>query len=250
MQRYMVEQRNWSKQDLYIDGDDYHHIVNVMRMKPGDQVICNHPSGKAYQCTIEEIDDQHVRLVILKELTNQTELPVHVTLMQGLPKGDKLEWVVQKATELGAETIIPLACERSIVKWDDKKIPKKVERLQKIAKEASEQSHRTVQPTVDAPVSIKQLTSQSSSYDHKFVAYEETTRELKTNKLESYLAEIKPGASIGIVIGPEGGLTDSEIERLYQADYQPIRLGPRILRTETAPLYFMSVLSYLFEETE
>src|SRR5699024_3606618 len=174
MQRYMVEQKNWSKQHLYINGDDYHHIVNVMRMERGDEVICNHPNRKAYQCAIEEIDDQRVRLVILKELEDQVELPVRVTLLQGLPKGDKLEWVVQKTTELGVETIIPLICERSIVKWDDKKKRKKVERLQKIAKEASEQSHQTAQPIVEAPVSIKQLTSQSPAFDHKFVAYEET----------------------------------------------------------------------------
>lgn len=250
MQRYMVEQKNWSKQDLYIDGNDYHHIVNVMRMEPGDEVICNHPKGRAYLCAIDDMNDQNVRLTILQELEDQTELPVRVTLMQGLPKGDKLDWVVQKTTELGVATIIPLICERSIVKWDEKKQRKKVGRLIKIAKEASEQSHRSIQPTVENPVSIKQLLSSGRSFDHKFVAYEETTRKLKTNKLESYLNKIKPGQSIGIVIGPEGGLTEKEIEHLYQFDYHPVRLGPRILRTETAPLYLMSILSYLFEESD
>lgn len=250
MQRYFVDQKNWFKPHVNINGDDYHHIVNVMRMKPGDEVICNHPDGDAYQCSIDKISDRNIQLLILDKLKNQVELPVNVTLIQGLPKGDKLEWIVQKATELGVQTIIPLECKRSIVKWDHKKSLKKSQRLQRIAKEASEQSHRTLQPAIETPYSLKQLISADQLFDHKFVAYEETTRRVKTKKLNHYLEQIKPGESIGVVIGPEGGLTEPEIAQLVQSGFQPIRLGPRILRAETAPLYLMSALSYYFEETE
>ncbi|WP_440895890.1 16S rRNA (uracil(1498)-N(3))-methyltransferase [Amphibacillus sp. Q70] len=250
MQRYFVEPNNWFEQHVKIDSDDYHHIVHVMRMKLGDEVICNHPSGEAYRCLIEEISNGNVQLLILDKLKNQVELPVNVTLIQGLPKGDKLEWVVQKTTELGVKRIIPLACDRSIVKWDDKKSVKKIQRLQKIAKEASEQAHRTVQPVIETPYSLKQLISADQSFDHKFVAYEETTRKAETQKISYYLEHIEPDQSIAIVIGPEGGLTETEIDQLYQSDFKPIRLGPRILRTETAPLYALSALSYYFEETE
>lgn len=249
MQRYFVEEKNWSEQQVNIDDDDYHHIVNVMRMQPGDEVICNHPNGHAYQCSIEKIGDGNVQLLILNKLKDQVELPVNVTLIQGLPKGDKLEWIVQKATELGVSTIIPLESKRSIVKWDHKKSSKKIQRLQKIAKEAAEQSHRTIQPTIEFPQSLKQIISVSQSFDHKFVAYEETAREVKTRSIEHYLKEVQAGQSIGIVIGPEGGIAKEEIDQLYKSGFEPVRLGPRILRTETAPLYLLSVLSYFFEET-
>lgn len=248
MQRYFVAEEQWDDQKLTIIGDDYHHIANVMRMKPDDHVICNHPNGVAYLCLIKKIDDQMIYLTKLESLDNQVELPINLTLAHGLPKGDKLEWIVQKATELGVHAVIPLNSARSIVKWDLKKQQKKVERLQKIAKEASEQSHRTIQPAVHLPHTMKQLLLSDQHFDHKFVAYEETTRTVKTKKLHTYLEKIKPGQSVVIAIGPEGGFTETEIEQFYKAGFQPIRLGPRILRTETAPLYFLSTLSYLLEE--
>ncbi len=250
MQRYFVAEKQWDDQTLTIGGDDYHHIANVMRMKPDDHVICNHPDGVAYLCLINKIDEQMIHLTRLEALDNQVELPINLTLIHGLPKGDKLEWVVQKATELGVHSIIPLNSARSIVKWDLKKQQKKVERLQKIAKEASEQSHRTVQPIVHLPHTMKQLLSSDQIFDHKFVAYEETARTVKAEKLHTHLEQIKPGQSVVIAIGPEGGFTETEIEQFYEADFQPIRLGPRILRTETAPLYFLSALSYLLEEMD
>ena len=250
MQRYFVNEAYWEENELTIVGDDYHHIANVMRMKPGDQIICNHPSGHAYLCLIDQIDDQQVYLSQLEHLNDQVELPIHITLIQGLPKGDKLEWIVQKSTELGVDSIIPFNSARSIVKWDGKKQRKKVERLQKIAKEAAEQSHRTTLPTVELPHSIKQLLTSMENFEHKFIAYEETTRTVSTKKLQTYFAQIKPGQSVAIAVGPEGGFTEKEMEQFYDANFQPIRLGPRILRTETAPIYFLYTLSYLLEESD
>lgn len=249
LQRYFVDREYWLDEQVVIKGDDYHHIVNVMRMKVGDEVICNHPDKEAYLCSIDRIDQQAIYLNKINHMTNQVELPVDITLIQGLPKGDKLEWIVQKSTELGVKKIIPLNTARSVVKWDAKKQAKKIERLKKIAKEASEQSHRTDQPIIESLMTIKQLSAQIEEFDHLFVAYEETTRQIKTDKLYTYLEDIKPGQSVAIVIGPEGGLTEKEIAQLYAAQFKAVRLGPRILRTETAPLYFLSVMSLLFEES-
>jgi len=250
MQRYFVDQENWYENAIQIIGDDYHHIVNVMRMTKGTKIICNHPSGVGYLAEIETITDQEVRLQIIKKLSHQVEIPVNVTLIQGLAKGDKLDWIVQKATELGVNRVIPLNSQRSIVKWDEKRQKKKIERLEKIAKEAAEQSHRTIQPTIDNTHSLKKLVENEKDFDHKFVAYEETTREISVKDLNHYLERIEPGESVAIVIGPEGGLTKEEVELLYDKGYEPIRLGPRILRTETAPIYFLSALSYILEETK
>src|SRR5690625_445333 len=176
MQRYFVDQENWYENAIKIIGDDYHHIVNVMRKTKGTKIISNQPSGVGYLAEIETITDQEVRLQIIKKLSHQVEIPVNVTLIQGLAKGDKLDWIVQKATELGVNRVIPLNSQRSIVKWDEKRQKKKIERVEKIAKEAAEQSHRTIQPTIDNTQYLKKLVEGDNDFDYTFVANEETTR--------------------------------------------------------------------------
>lgn len=249
MQYYFVESDQWIHDTVTISGDDYHHIVNVMRKKVGDNVICSHPEGYQARCKIIDITDR-VKLSVVDTLESDTELPVDVTIVQGLPKGDKLEWIVQKATELGARSFVPFNAIRSVVKWDNKKQAKKIQRLEKIIKEASEQSHRQRLPEIHAVQSLKDIVELSKGYDHLFMAYEETARELASKKLHSHFEAISKGDRLLIVIGPEGGLDEREVAAFYEADFKPIRLGPRILRTETAPLYLLSALSYHFEETE
>lgn len=249
MQYYFVEKDQWQGEHVTITGDDYHHLVNVMRKKVDDQVICSHPDGKQAICQITAVDE-HVTLRIVDYLDAQTELPIDVTIVQGLPKGDKLDCIVQKATELGARSFVPFNAVRSIVKWDQKKEGKKLARLQKIVKEASEQSHRQILPEIHSVQTLMNIVELSQGYDHLFMAYEETARELQSNKLSHHFEKIQPGDRVLIVIGPEGGLDEKEVHALYEAQFQAIRLGPRILRTETAPLYLLSALSYYFEETE
>lgn len=249
MQYYFVEKDQWQDGHVTITGDDYHHLVNVMRKKVDDQVICSHPDGKQAICQITAVDE-HVTLRIVDYLDAQTELPIDVSIVQGLPKGDKLDWIVQKATELGARSFVPFNAVRSIVKWDKKKEGKKLARLQKIVKEASEQSHRQILPEIHSVQTLMNIVELSQGYDHLFMAYEETARELQSNKLSHHFNKIQPGDRVLIVIGPEGGLDENEVHALYEAQFQAIRLGPRILRTETAPLYLLSALSYYFEETE
>lgn len=249
MQYYFVDKEQWQDEQVTITGDDYHHMVHVMRKKKDDQVICSHPDGRQAICDIIAIDDQ-VTLRVVDFLDAETELPIDVTIVQGLPKGDKMDWIVQKATELGARSFVPFNALRSIVKWDKKKEGKKLDRLRKIVKEASEQSHRQILPEIYSVQTLANVVELSQGYDHLFMAYEETAREVASAKLSHHFKRIQPGNRVLIVIGPEGGLDEKEVRAFFDADFQAIRLGPRILRTETAPLYLLSALSYYFEETE
>ncbi|TKC19964.1 16S rRNA (uracil(1498)-N(3))-methyltransferase [Robertmurraya kyonggiensis] len=244
MQRYFVNDLN--DDTFYISQEDRHHIVTVMRLKIGDQIICVN-NGRSAICAIEEITDDQVVAEVVKWEEESVELPVHVAIASGLPKGDKLEWIIQKGTELGASTFIPFTASRSVVKWDDKKAAKKVERWNKIAKEAAEQSHRQISPEVQSPISLKQLIAHAMDYDYKLIAFEEDAKQGEIAVLHSVLKDIEKGQSLLFVFGPEGGLTNEEVSILKENGFQSCGLGPRILRTETAPLYALSAVSYQTE---
>jgi 16S rRNA (uracil1498-N3)-methyltransferase len=247
VQRYFTTE-NHSGGKLTITGDDdYYHIVRVMRMGQGDKLICVEPSGKASICTIAEITDEKIDCHIVEWIDGTVELPIHVTIASGLPKGDKLEWIIQKGTELGADQFIPFTADRSIVKWDSKKADKKVERWQKIAKEAAEQSHRSKIPTVHHPISLKQLIQESKGYACKLVAYEEEAKKGESSVLAKSLQNLKENESLFVVFGPEGGLSTNEVKLLQENGFELCGLGPRILRTETAPLAVLAAVSYHFE---
>ncbi|RSD22731.1 16S rRNA (uracil(1498)-N(3))-methyltransferase [Mesobacillus subterraneus] len=246
MQRYFIEEQQNNDQFI-ISGDDYHHIVRVMRMKAGEEIICVLPDGKSAICQIAEITDEMVVANVVKWEEGNPELPVHILIASGLPKGDKLELIIQKGTELGAREFVPFTASRSVVKWDGKKAAKKVERWQKIAKEAAEQSHRSWVPPVNEPVSVKELIKTSSDFKYKLIAYEEEAKEGEASVLSATLAKMQEGDSLLFVFGPEGGLTTAEVSLLVENGFVACGLGPRILRTETAPLYALSAVSYHFE---
>lgn len=249
MQRYFIlNQDNWLDNHVKISGDDVHHISRVMRGKPGDQIICNDKNGHAALCTIMEITSEQVSAVIEEWIEQDTELPVEVTIVQGMPKGDKLDLIVQKGTELGAAAFIPFKAERSIVNWDEKKKHKKIQRLEKIVKEASEQSHRTSVPSVHFPVSFNELLILSKDYDYKIFAYEEEARTASYQSIANMLKKTEAGMRLLICIGPEGGFSEKEAAILKENQFWPVRFGPRILRTETAALYALASISYHFEE--
>jgi 16S rRNA (uracil1498-N3)-methyltransferase len=248
VQRYFISEKKENLTSrMTITGDDVHHISRVMRMKPGSKLICCTSDGQAALCEIEEVNDEAAVCRIIEWQTADHELPVAVTIASGLPKGDKLEWILQKGTELGAASFIPFNAARSVVKLDAKKAVKKVERWRKIVKEASEQSYRNLIPDVFEPCSWKELINRSASYDLKIVAYEESAKSGELSNLAKALNESYAGQSILVVFGPEGGLTEEEIEQLTNAGFIACGLGPRILRTETAPLYVLSAVSYYFE---
>jgi len=246
MQRYFTNELIEENNTVTITGEDAHHMIQVMRMSSGDDVYVV-ADGKTYTMTILEGTSKSVLLQMKETHEQTTEMPVKVSIVCGLPKGDKLELITQKATELGMHTLYPFEAKRSIVKWDKQKNEKKIARLQKIAKEAAEQSHRSFIPLIHKPISLTELLEISKSYDVKFVADEEDAKLEQRQKFADQLKKVYDKQSILIVFGPEGGLDRQEVQLLLENEFQPIALGPRILRTETAPLYALAAISYEYE---
>ncbi|RLQ92061.1 16S rRNA (uracil(1498)-N(3))-methyltransferase [Planomicrobium sp. Y74] len=245
MQRYFIGGKVPDNRITEITGDDAKHIAKVMRQTAGDQLIAV-MEGKAYRATILSAErDIEVRLEA--ELEANVEMPKKVTIACGLPKGDKLDLITQKCTELGMYALIPFAAERSIVKWDASKNDKKISRLQKIAKEAAEQSHRTHLPAIHNVHSFKQILAASGSYDVVIVAYEEEARASSPVRFADILKTLYDKSTVLIVFGPEGGISENEVSSLKKTGALFTSLGPRILRTETAPFYALSAMSYEFE---
>ncbi len=249
MQRYFVlpnaVEREQSR--ITITGDDVGHITKVMRSSIGDQLICCDSQAQCFLTEIMQMEKDQVGCRIIHELKEDRELPLQVTIAQGLPKGDKMELVIQKGTELGAHVFVPFISSRTIVQLDSKKEQKRIERWSKIAKEAAEQSHRSILPEISAVHSWKQLMNRSKDYDLALIAYENE----KTSTIHAKLREFPNGIKrILIAIGPEGGFSEQEIEEATLHNFHPIMLGKRILRTETAGLYGLAALSYYYEQLE
>lgn len=247
MYQFFVEDVQVSDSFVTIEGSDVNHMRNVLRMKAGEKVRVSTSSGKNYYCQLAEITEHLVRADILEELTEGTELPNKIYLFQGLPKGDKMELIIQKAVELGAYEIIPVSMKNCVVKLDQKKAEHKVRRWQEIAKSAAKQSKRSLIPTVQPPITYQQAVEVAKELDAVFVPYENERGMAATKEAVERLAA---GESIGIFIGPEGGFAPEEIDMAKSADMQLISLGKRILRTETAGLAALAVLSYHLETLE
>ena len=245
MQRYFINE-SFDNELAIIVGDDAHHITKVMRMRAGDEIIVVH-NGEATICEIANLTEEGVHVKKTTRTLRSPELPIHVTIACGLPKGDKLDLIVQKSTELGMYSFIPFEAERSIVKWDYKKGKKKQERLQKIAKEAAEHSHRTHIPTIEEPISFKKLLQEVENYDVVFLADEEDAKQEVRTRFAEQLKKVYDYKSMLVIFGPEGGIAREEAQALQQLGCQCISLGPRILRAETAPFYVLSAISYEFE---
>lgn len=246
MQRYFVEEAI-GNEFVKIDGDDARHINRVMRMKPGDSIICCGTNGRCAVCNVLEVSAERITASVERFLQESNELPIAITIAQGLPKGDKLDLIVQKGTELGCSAFLPFEAERSVVKWDQKKKDKKTGRLQKIAKEAAEQAHRSYVPEVFFPASFQELLNRSNTFNFKIVAYEEEAKAGENRKLAATLQQINANDSLLVAIGPEGGLTNNEVTSLKDEGFIVCGLGPRILRTETAGFYLLAAISYQFE---
>lgn len=250
MQRYFISEEAWLKEQVQMKQDDMHHVKNVMRMAVGDNLECVHPDGSVAECKIQAYEENVIILQISKWLEEDTELPVSVTIVQGLPKKDKLEIVLQKGTELGAAAFLLYEADRSIVQWNEKKQTQKLARYNKIVKEASEQCHRQQVPEI-AVNSLKNiLKNENNPYDVCLFAYEEEAKQATYTSFHHILSTIRRGMRICIIIGPEGGFSKKEVQFLKEHQSKPIRLGPRILRTETAALYALASISYHFEEME
>ena len=244
MQQFFTEPSLIRNGKIYIEGTDLGHMKNVLRMKPGEKVRVSDGTGKNYLCSIAGYEGSRAELQIEEMLEGNAELPSRIVLFQGLPKGDKMELIVQKAVELGACSIVPFAAKRSVAKLDEKKAAKKQTRWQTIAKSAAEQSGRGIIPEVKGLLSFGEALESAQKLDIVLVPYE---LEEETDRTAEVISRILPGQSVGIFIGPEGGFEKEEVERAVEAGAVPITLGKRILRTETAGMTALSILMYHLE---
>lgn len=226
-------------------GRDVNHIKHVLRMKPGEQITVRDGASHSYLCELEEIGSQEVLARVLSVQEEDRELSARICLFQGLPKGDKMELVIQKAVELGASEIVPVATRRSVVKLDAKKAEAKVRRWNSIAESAANQSGRGMIPQVASVMSFSQAIDYASEFDCNLIPYELAEGMTETKAI---IQALKPGMKIGVFIGPEGGFDLDEIDQACRRGLRPITLGRRILRTETAGLTMLSILMFHLEE--
>lgn len=245
MYNFFVTSENKKDNHYFITGDDYNHIKNVLRMTVGERflVSCEDTSDL---CEIENIENDTIIVNIVEKNYQSTNLPIKIHLFQGLPKSDKLELIIQKAVELGVATITPVSMKRSIVKIDDKKKKSKQERWQAIATAAAKQSKRTSIPEVCEVLTYKEFVSKAQELDLLLVPYECAEGMAAT---KSALSEIKSGMNVGIIIGPEGGFEEKEIQEALSVGGKVISLGARILRTETAAITALA-MCMLYSEME
>ena len=244
MHHFFVTPAQVSGDKIYIEGSDVNHICNVLRMKKGEKLQISDGNNKKYICQIDEVTSEKVFLYIIEEKIGDTELPSKIYLFQGLPKSDKMELIIQKAVELGVYEIVPVSTKRAVVKLDVKKAGKKVERWNSIAEGGAKQSGRTVIPKVRAVMTYKEALAYAKTLDVVLVPYELADG---MNKTKEIIGRIEKGQSIGIFIGPEGGFETGEVEQAMEMGAEPITLGKRILRTETAGLTILSILMYQLE---
>lgn len=245
MYHFFVEKEQIKEKTITILGADVNHIKNVLRMKIGDQITISNRIDKEYVCELSALSDNQVEAVIVDSDQESTELPAKIYLFQGLPKADKMEFIIQKAVELGAYEIIPLATKRSVVKLDAKKEAAKRKRWQIIAESAAKQSKRIIIPEVMPVMSLSKALSYADAFSCKLIPYEKADGMQETKRA---MAQALPNTSIGVFIGPEGGFEENEIALAIQNNCIPITLGKRILRTETAGLTTLSILMFQLEK--
>ena len=249
MFQFFIENYQLNDGKAYIEGSDVNHIKNVLRMKEGDELnVVIEGDPNEYRCGIDSFDDDRVNLTVRFVKLSDVELPSKIYLLQGLPKSDKLEMIIQKAVELGVYEIIPVSLKRSVVKLDEKKAKSKTVRFNGISEAAAKQSKRRIIPNVTEPMNLSQALKylEDENVDVKIVPYELADMDAM-DKTRSIISGIEKGKSIAILIGPEGGFDDKEIELAKQSGFKEITLGHRILRTETAPLMVLSWLVYMLE---
>lgn len=220
-----------------ISGGDYNHIVNVLRMKPGDELLLS-DMGQSDLCVIEDISSGEVIIKVISQGYKNAELPIKIILFQGLPKSDKMEFIIQKSVELGVSEIVPVEMKRCVLRLDDKKKKSRLERWQNISRSAAEQSKRGIIPHVHEILSYEQMLKKAEKLDLFIIPYE---NERGTAATLDTLKKIKRGMNVGILIGPEGGFEPKEIEKAILSGGLTVSLGERILRTETAAVTAVSM---------
>ena len=246
MYHFFVDSSAIGEGKVRITGADLNHMKNVLRMKPGEAVLISDGTGKDYNCQVETYTEGEGILEILSENEDSRELPSRIWLFQGLPKSDKMEVIIQKAVELGAAGVIPVATRNAVVKLDAKKAESKVRRWQAIAESAAKQSKRSYIPQVGAVMSLKEAFSyiEEQKFDLCMIPYE---LEKGMDGTKQVLSRLASGQQIAVFIGPEGGFDEEEIRLALEKNVIPVSLGKRILRTETAGPAILALRMMKFE---
>lgn len=245
MYQFFVEPGQIQGKRAVIRGGDVNHIKNVLRMKPGDELaLSNGMDGKEYRVGIVSLGEDEIECELRFIREDAIELPCRVYLFQGLPKGDKMELIIQKAVELGACQVIPVVMARSVVRLDEKKAAAKVKRWQTISEAAAKQSKRGIIPDVPKVMTYQEALAYAKDMEVKLLPYELAEGMERTKKL---IEGISPGQRVAILIGPEGGFAPEEVTLAEQAGFEAVTLGKRILRTETAGMALLSILMYHLE---
>lgn len=247
MSKFFVKDNQINNNSINIVGEDVNHISNVLRMKKEDELqVCNQETGENYITKITSFSKEKIECEIVKKIDKTVESNVNITLFQGIPKFDKMELIIQKNTEVGVKKIVPVLMERTVVKLDEKTINKKIERWQKISEVAAKQSMRDIIPEVENVIKLKDIEKQN--YDIVLVAYENEDKNMLKSELIKLKNEKMNKYNIAIVIGPEGGIAEKEIEILKNMGAVFVSLGKRILRTETAGIVMSGNIIYELED--
>lgn len=250
MPKFFVKENQISNNKIEIVGDDVNHITNVLRMKQGEILkVCNQETGENYIAEIINAQKNSVTCEIQEKLEETAESNVDITLYQGLPKFEKMELIIQKNTEVGVNAIVPVIMERTVIKLDEKQVSKKLERWQKIAEIAAKQSMRDKIPEIKNIIKINKISDslKNEKFDTILVAYENEEKTMLKKELKK-LENLKDKKyKIAIIIGPEGGISEREIEQLNNLGAKCVSLGRRILRTETAGIIMSGDIMYELE---
>lgn len=245
MYRFFIEENQIQDGYAMISGSDVNHIKNVLRMKEGEKVFLSCGRDLEYECSLESFLEHEIRAKILDVHGMETELGTELVLYQGIPKGDKMEFIIQKAVELGISKIVPVRMKRCVVKLDQKKAKKKKERWNAIALSAAKQAKRGIVPEVTEVKEYIEALQEAEMLEMLLVPYEE---EKGITHSRTLIEQAKEKASIGIIIGPEGGFEKEEIQMAREIGGETLTLGKRILRTETAGMTMLSILMFMLEE--
>lgn len=245
MYHFFAPSENSEKGSVTITGPDVNHITNVLRLKKGDRIVVADGRDRDSLCEIEEAGPGFVRCKVLPDRLAETECPVRIHLFQGLPKGDKMETIIQKAVELGAVSVTPVEMKRSVVRLEEKKKAAKTERWQRIAESAAKQCGRRIIPAVELPQSFAGALKTAGEMQTVLVPYENAEDIASTRRI---LSEVPKGSDCAVFIGPEGGFDPAEIRELEAAGARLITLGPRILRTETAGMAVLAMCTLMMED--
>lgn len=246
MYRFYISKEQIAEDKITITGSDVNHICNVLRMEPGDWIAACNGQGKDYISRIFSMDREKVVLQVEKMQETGTELQTKITLFQGVPKKDKMEFIIQKAVELGVYEIVPVFTKRCVVKpADEKKAEKKLERWQAIAEAAAKQCDRGIIPAVHASVSLKEAFDMAKSLEYNMIPYE---LQDGISQSRGVVADACRQPSVGIFIGPEGGFEAEEIETAVMNGIKPVTLGKRILRTETAGMALLAIMMFQMQQ--